>query len=155
MLLKLAIIFIMLIGLALTLLPRFFGTLVILAAAAAYMLAAGPADAPSWVGGALILLTIAAEAGGRVLRLYLTRLFPLSGPFCVNGTIGNIGGVLAADALLGPVFGLLVWELIAGKTFAPRWDTVSRVLLRLAAAAAFRFGCGLLMIILVIVFLMK
>ena len=68
----------------------------------------------------------------------------------MNSTVGNIGGILAADALLGPVLGLLAWEFFAGRTLAPRWDTVGKVILRLAAVATVRFGCGILMIVLVI-----
>lgn len=153
LLLKLTVILIMLVGLGLTLLPRLPGTLVILGAAILYLGAAGTA-APPWVVAALAVLAFVAEVGGRLLRLYLTRRYSLSRVFCVNSTVGNIGGILAADALLGPVLGLLAWELFAGKTLAPRWDTVGRVLLRLAAVAMVRFGCGLLMIILVFVYIM-
>ncbi len=153
LLLKLTVIVIMLIGLGLTLLPRLPGTLVILGAAVLYIGAAGIA-APPWVVAALTVLAFVAEAGGRLLRLYLTRRYSLSRVFCVNSTVGNVGGILAADALLGPVLGLLAWELFAGKTLAPRWDMVGRVLLRLAAVAMVRFGCGLLMIVLVLVYVM-
>lgn len=154
LLLKLAVIFIMLVGLVLTMLPRLPGTLIILGAAALYMAMAGQVAFPPWVTAALIVISFAAEVGGRMLRLHLTRRFALSRAFCVNSTVGNLGGILAADALLGPVAGLLLWELFAGKTLAPRWDTVGRILIRLAAVAAFRFGCGLLMIILVLVYIM-
>lgn len=154
LLLKLVVILLMLVGLVFTMFPRLPGTLIILGSAALYMVTAGQAVFPAWVAGALIVISFAAEVGGRMLRLHLTRRFALSRVFCVNSTVGNLGGVLAADALLGPVFGLLIWELFAGKTLAPRWDTVGRVLIRLAAVAAFRFGCGLLMIILVLVYVM-
>ena len=111
--------------------------------------------APAWVAAALAVLAFAAEVGGRMLRLYLTRRYSLSRVFCVNSTVGNIGGILAADALLGPVLGLLAWEFFAGRTLAPRWDTVGKVILRLAAVATVRFGCGILMIVLVFVYIMR
>lgn len=154
LLLKLTVILIMLIGLTLTLLPRLPGTLVILGAAVLYI-GATDAVAPPWVVAALAVLAFAAEVGGRLLRLYLTRRYSLSRVFCVNSAVGNIGGILAADALLGPVLGLLAWEFFAGKTLAPRWDTIGRILLRLAAVAMVRFGCGLLMIVLVFVYIMR
>lgn len=154
MLLKLAVVFIMVAGLFLTLLPRACGTLVILGAVALYALAAGPPAVPVWVWAALAILAATAEAGGRLLRMGLTKRFSLSRRFCLSSTLGNAGGILAADALLGPVVGLLVWELIAGKALAPRWDAVGRVLLRLVAAAAVRFACGLAMIILVLIFVL-
>lgn len=154
LLLKLTVLLIMLVGLTLTLLPRLPGTLVILGAAVLYLGVTG-SDAPPWVVAALAVLSFVAEVGGRMLRLYLTRRYSLSRVFCVNSTAGNIGGILAADALLGPVLGLLVWEFFAGRTLAPRWDTVGKVLLRLAAVATVRFGCGLLMIVLVMVYIMQ
>ncbi len=154
LLLKLTVLLIMLVGLALTLLPRLPGTLVILGAAVLFIGVSGT-DAPPWVVASLTVLSFAAEVGGRMLRLYLTRRYSLSRVFCVNSTVGNIGGILAADALLGPVLGLLAWELFAGKTLAPRWDTIGKVLLRLAAVATVRFGCGLLMIVLVMVYIMR
>jgi uncharacterized protein YqgC (DUF456 family) len=154
LLIKLAVLLLMLVGLMLTLLPRLPGTLVILGAAALYIGAAG-GDAPAWVVAALAVLSFTAEVGGRLRRLYLTRRYSLSRVFCVNSTVGNIGGILAADALLGPVLGMLVWELFAGKTLAPRWNTVGKVLLRLAAVAMVRFGCGLLMIVIVLVYIMR
>lgn len=144
----------MLVGLAMTLLPRLPGTLVILGAAVLFIGATGT-DVPPWVVASLAVLSFAAEVGGRMLRLYLTRRYSLSRVFCVNSMVGNIGGILAADALLGPVLGLLAWELFAGKTLAPRWDTIGKVLLRLAAVATVRFGCGLLMIVLVMVYIMR
>jgi uncharacterized protein YqgC (DUF456 family) len=153
LLLKVTVILIMLAGLTLTLLPRMPGTLVIMGAAVLYLGATG-APAPPWVIAALVVLAFAAEVGGRMLRLYLTRRYSLSRVFCVNSSVGNIGGILAADALLGPVFGLVAWEFFAGKTLAPRWDTIARVLLRLAAVAVVRFACGLLMIVLVLVYIM-
>lgn len=154
LLLKLTVLLIMLVGLAMTLLPRLPGTLVILGAAVLFIGATGT-DVPPWVVASLAVLSFAAEVGGRMLRLYLTRRYSLSRVFCVNSMVGNIGGILAADALLGPVLGLLAWELFAGKTLAPRWDTIGKVLLRLAAVATVRFGCGLLMIVLVMVYIMR
>lgn len=154
MLLKLVIVIIMVVGLGLTLLPRAGGTLVICGAVALYALAAGQAIVPSWLWVVLVSLAAVAEIGGRLLRVRLTRRFSLSRLFCLGSTVGNAGGILAADALFGPVLGLLVWELVAGKTLAPRWDTVGRVLLRLAAAAAVRFVCGLVMIILALLYVL-
>ncbi len=154
MLLKPVVVLIMFVGLLMTLLPRACGSLIIGGAVILYAVAAGPAVVPSWLWAALAVLAALAEIGGRLLRLALTRRFSLSRRFCLGSSLGNVGGVLAADALLGPVIGFLVWELVAGKTLAPRWDMVGRVLLRLAAAAAVRFTCGLIMIILVLLYVL-
>lgn len=64
-----------------------------------------------------------------------------------------MGGILAADALLGPVLGLIVWELIAGKALQPHGTTMGNMLFRLAAVAMLRFLCGLVMIGLVLMYL--
>jgi Protein of unknown function (DUF456). len=154
LLLKLSVILILLVGLTLTLMPRLPATLIILGAAILYLALSG-ATVPPWVLAALILLSFAAEVGGRMLRLYLTRRYSLSRAFCVNGAVGNITGIVAADALLGPVLGLLAWEFFAGRNLSPRIDTIVRIIVRLAAVAAVRFGCGLLMIILVLVYMMR
>lgn len=154
MLLKLTVVLIMLVGLCMTLLPRAFGTLIIAGAAVLYAVVAGPAAVPPWLWAILALLAAVAEVGGRLLRVWLTRRYSLSRRFCLGSSLGNAGGILAADALFGPVVGLLVWELVAGKTLAPRWDVVGRVLLRLAAAAVVRLVCGLVMIILVLLYVL-
>lgn len=154
MLLKLVVVFIMLIGLCLTLMPRGCGTLVIFGAVVVYGFASGQAAMPFWLWMALILLAAVAEIGGRLLRVALTKRFSLSRLFCLGSTMGNAGGILAADAILGPVLGLLVWELVAGKGLAPRWGVVGRVILRLAAAAAVRFACGFVMIILALLYVL-
>ena len=154
MLLKTVVVLIMLMGLGLTLLPRGFGTLVILAGALLAAAAGGQAGLPTWAMALMAGLVLVAEVGGRALRVALTSRFSLSRRFCLGSLIGNAGGIVAADALLGPVMGLLVWELIAGKTLASRWATVGRVVLRLAAVAALRFTCGLVMMALVIIYLL-
>lgn len=155
LLLKLVVLVIMLAGLVFTILPRVPGTLVILAGVLIYGLFTGFESFVPWVVMTLAVLVLTAEVGGRWLRVYLTKRYSLSRLFCASSTIGSIGGIVAADALLGPVVGVLLWELVAGKTLAPRWDTVSKVLLRLVAAAALRFGCGLLMIILAMVYILR
>ena len=154
-LLKLAVTLIMLMGLALTLVPRFPGTVIILLGAALYGALTSFDTATPWLWTAMLLLVASAEVGGRLLRVVLTRKFNLSREFCANSTIGNVGGILAAEALLGPVIGLIVWELIAGKTLQPRWDTVAKILLRLTAVAALRFCCGFAMMLLTWLYLFR
>jgi uncharacterized protein YqgC (DUF456 family) len=152
--LKFLTLLIMLAGLAMTLAPRLPGALLILAAAACYGAFTGFAGGDMWLWAALTTLATVAEVGGRVLRIVLTGKYDVSREFSVNTTAGNLGGILAADAMLGPVAGLLVWELVAGKTLAPRWDAVLNVLIRLAAVSALRFICALIMIVLVMLYVL-
>ena len=101
----------------------------------------------------LAALSALAEFGGRMLRVYLTRRYATSASFSVNTTAGNLAGLIAVDAILGPVVGTIIWELIAGKILMPRWDMVSRVLIRLAAVSALRFLCGLIMTYIIVVYI--
>lgn len=144
---------IMAVGLVLTLLPRYPGTAVIFAGAVLYGYFTGFSSFAPWLVKTLVALMLLAEVGGRCLRLCLTRRFTLSRRFAVDGTMGNIGGVLAANALLGPILGVIVWEVISAKTFEPRLATVGKILGRLAAAAALRLACGLAMVLVVAVYI--
>lgn len=150
---KLPILIIMLLGLAATLVPKVPGTLIIFGAALLYIFLPGNENVPLWLIGLLSVIVIIAEIGGRWLRISLTKCYHLTRLFSSNASVGNIASVVAADALLGPVLGILLWELVAGKTFSPRLNTVAKVIVRLVIAAMFRFLCGLVMIILVLLYL--
>jgi uncharacterized protein YqgC (DUF456 family) len=153
MLLKLVVTLIMLTGLAGTLLPKIPGTLLIFFAILGYGALTGFAGFAPWIWTAFILLVLVAELGGRWLRIYLTQRFSLSRELSTGNAVAHLGGILAADALLGPVLGLIVWELIAGKALEPHGTTMSRILFRLTAVALLRFLCGLAMLVLVLVYL--
>lgn len=151
---KLIIAVIMLIGLVSTVIPKMPGTLIIFGGFLLYGVSTDFTTFQPWITALLVLLTITAEVGGRWLRAYLTRRYHLSRLFCVNASAGNLAGIIAADALLGPVLGIIIWEVIVGKTFIPRWSTVGRVIHLLAIAAILRFICAIIMIILITVFIM-
>ncbi|SMC59818.1 Protein of unknown function [Sporomusa malonica] len=144
----------MLVGLLCTISAKLPGTLIILLGAALYGLFAGFLTFAPWIIVMLICLVVIAELGGRALRIYLTRNYPVSRVFSVNSVISHVAGMLASDALLGPVLGLVVWELVAGKTLIPRSDSVLSVLYRLAGVALLRFTCGLIMIVLINMYIM-
>lgn len=155
MLLKITAILIILAGIALTLFPRYPGTLLVLAGAVFYGLFAGFGGFSGELVAALLSLAAVAEIGGRWLRVLLTAKFPFTAAFCSASTAGNIGGIIAADAVIGPVAGLAAWEALAGKTLSPHWSTVSRVLIRLAAVAALRFLCALVMFVLIMIYIIS
>ena len=143
---------IMLIGLASTVSPRLPGHILILAGAVLYLSSTGFNNAPAWLIYTLLCIAVTAEGGGRLLRLYLTKSFSLSRSFCVNVTAGNIGGSIAANAILGPLVGLVLWELLVGKTFLPRWSIIGQVLGCLLVVGLLRFFSGLAMIVLTAAF---
>ncbi len=150
MIIKYLAMILMLVGLIGTLSPRIPGTIIIMVGALFYSLLVSYAGWQSGVIVTLVSLIILAEVGGRVLRIYLTRQFKVSRSFSTNTTISNVAGLLATDALFGPMLGTLIWEMIIGKTLLPRWNTVYRVIVRLVAAALLRFTCGIIMIIVII-----
>ncbi|WP_170233235.1 DUF456 family protein [Sporomusa termitida] len=146
---KFIVTFIMLAGLLSTVSVRLPGTLIILLGAILYGAATGFLTFTPWLTAFLLVLAITAELGGRALRIYLTRDLPVSRVFSVNSAVTHIAGMLASDALLGPLLGLAAWEIIAGKTLLPRSDQVLKVLSRLTGVAVLRFVCGAVMIALI------
>lgn len=151
---KLIVAVIMLIGVVGTLIPRVPGTLIIFCGALLYGMFTGFTTFQPWLIALLFILTLTAEIGGRWLRTYLTKRYQLSRLFCVNASAGNIAGIIAADALLGPVLGIIIWEVIVGKAFIPRWSTVGRVIYFLAVAAMLRFICAVIMVALITVYIL-
>ena len=141
-----AVVLWMLAGLLCTLLPKIPGTLIILAGAMIYGYITEFATFGEWTSSTLMLLAGISEIGGRLVRRKLTSNFPFSPAFGSNITVGNAGGIIASDILLG-FLGLLLWQMAVGKNIFPRWDTVSQILLRCSSAALLRFLCGSAMIL--------
>lgn len=154
MLINFFVLSIMFIGLFCTLTPRLPGTLIILGAAFFYTAIKGYATVEPWVAYSLMLLVILAEVGGRLARIYWTKGYRIPMEFSSDATAGSIAGVIASDALFGPILGTVVWELIVGKTFVPRWDTISQVLKRLVIVALLRYLCGVVMVLLIIKYIL-
>lgn len=143
------------IGLFFTLSPRLPGTLLIIGVAFFYSALDGFSALSPWLVISLLSLTLLAEIGGRVARIYLTKEFKVPIIFSTDTTAGNLAGIVASDALFGPLLGTIIWELIVGKTLLPRLDTVFRVLSRLAFVALIRFGCGLIMVVLITIYILQ
>lgn len=155
LILKLIVLTIIATGEVCTLVPQVPGTLIIMSGALLYGYVTDFVTFNKWVVIWLVLLIALAEIGGRVLRVYLTSRYKTSASFSINTTAGNIAGLVAVDAILGPVIGTIIWELVAGKILMPRWDTVSKVLVRLAAVSALRFLCGLIMTYIIVSYMLK
>ena len=150
---KFIVVVIMLLGLVGTLVPKIPGTIIILFGALLYGLTTNFAGLTPWLVMILVALVLIAEIGGRLLRVWLTKRYYLSRQFSTNVSTGNIAGVVAADALFGAQLGGLLWELVAGKIFFPRWSTIGKVITGLAIAAIFRLLCGMVMILLIVIYL--
>lgn len=149
LILKIIILIIMLIGLVCTLAPALRGTLIILAGAGLYASILGFSVVPLSIIVTLCTLTVIAEIGGRWLRIYLTQNSEVSREYSVNTMICNVAGIVVADAFLGALVGITIWELVVGKALLPRFNNVSKVLSSLMLVASLRFLCGIIMIILI------
>lgn len=145
-LLEFAVILWMLTGLTCILLPKMPGAAMIFAGAMAYGYLTDFATFPKWTIITLLVLTVVAEIGGRLLRYHLTRRLPFSPAFGANTTVGNVGGIIVSDAILG-MAGLFLWQLAVGKNLFPRWNVISQILLRASAATLMKFICGWVMIL--------
>lgn len=149
LILKIIILLIMLIGLMCTLAPALRGTLIILVGAGIYVSILGFNAVSLGIILTLCTLTLIAEIGGRWLRIYLTQNSEVSREYSVNTTICNVAGIVVADAFLGALVGITVWELVVGKALLPRINNVSKVLGSLMLVASLRFLCGIIMFILI------
>lgn len=142
-------------GLTATLFPKLHGTVFILATAFAYGLFTNFQTFNHRLLATLTVLSVVAEVGSGWLRILLTKKYSLSRSFCVNSLVGNLGGVVAADCILGKTVGVVAWQLLAGKTFLPRVNTVMIVLVRLGAIAGLRLLCGFIMEWFIIIYILQ
>lgn len=154
LLIKFIVILIMLIGLICTLAPKLYGTVIILLAACVYALFIEISILPLWVAVSLFVLALTAEIGANGLRVFMTRHSEVSRIYSVDTTVCNLAGIVVSDALLGPLIGVTIWEVLVGKTLFPRIDSIGKVLVRLIITALVRLICGLIMIIIVVKYMM-
>lgn len=154
LILNFMIIFLLFVGLVCTLAPRLHGTLIIGSVACSYAMIFGVDIIHSWVGVTLLLCVLIAEVGARKLRRVLTDHFAVTRIYSIDTTVCNLAGIIVADALLGPLLGMLIWEGVVGKNLFPRLDDIGSILLRLMIIGWVRFLCGLIMIIIVIQYML-
>jgi len=154
LIIKFIIIVIILIGLICTLAPKLHGALIILLAAVVSTIIIDVGLLPLWVPVSLLVLTLVAEVGANGLRLFLTRHSEVSRIYSVDTTVCNLAGIVVSDALLGPLIGMTIWEVLVGKTLFPRLDSIGKILRRLIWTALLRLICGLIMIFIVVKYMM-
>ncbi|VBB06047.1 Hypothetical protein LUCI_1258 [Lucifera butyrica] len=135
-------------GTVLTLFPRFHGNLFILAGAFIAINGNGKII-PPYLLLELTILAAAAEIGSVCLRWFLTKDYDLAPSICINSVVGHIAGLVITGAILGLVSGTILWEIFVGKTLLPRFDVMTKVMVRLAMVAAFRWVCGWLMVLII------
>lgn len=150
--LKLLIMLIILSGLVGSIIPKFPGPLIILTGAVLYGAVSGTNLENAKLAILLLSLTFIAEIVCRMLRIYLTKNARLSRSFCINATAGNAAGILAANTLFGKLLGILLWEIIIGKTLLPQWNEIADILWRLTIISLLRLTCSFIMVFIVLFF---
>lgn len=148
------VIFIMMVGLLCTLAPRLHGAVLIGIIAGSYGMVVGINIVHSWIGLTLLVVLFIGEFGSGVLRIFFTRHFEVTRSYSVDTMVCNFAGIIIADALLGSLLGMFLWEVLVGKVLFPRLDGISQVLLRLMFIGMLRFLCGLVMIFITIKYIM-
>lgn len=138
---------IMFCGLLFTVMPKIPGNLIIFLTLVVYSALDHFANL-SWQGLLFLsLLVMIAEVLCPLLRSYLTEKYPLSRLFSIDSLAGNAGGVITSSLLLGPVFGQVIWQVVAGKSWLAKWKWISQIISRLFLVALIRLGIGITMIV--------
>lgn len=146
--------FIIWIGVICTIAPKLHGTVIILTAAAVYAIVMDISIFQSWIGMLLLLLTVIAEVGVQGGRRVLTRNYKVSRQYSTNTFVCNVAGIIITSALLGVFFGMVIWQVIIGKTLMARLDIVNKILIRLMLTAGVRLLCALFMMIVIAKYMM-
>jgi uncharacterized protein YqgC (DUF456 family) len=147
---KLTVILCMLVGLTGTFIHKVPGTPTILLSALVYGVITGFSTMHITWFMLLGVLTLVAELGSQYIR---DRLFPDAGidkVFGLDVAAGSFASLILTDVLAGPVIGLIIWELIIGKSLMPLIKKSGILVLKLVVAAMFRFSLAAAMIVIVI-----
>lgn len=131
-------IIIMIIGILLAVKPSGYGTTIMMLAVMLYWLYSGQPYIILWVKVMIFFLFIFGEFGTRILREYLTKDYNMSRLYCVNTTAANLAAIAASDVILGPITGIIIWEIIVGKSWLPRFDIIAQIIGRLSVVFILR-----------------
>lgn len=154
LILNVSTLFIIWIGMICTIAPKLHGTVIILTAAAIYAIVMDMSIFQSWIGMLLLILTFIAEVGVQGVRRVLTRDYKVSRQYSTNTFICNLAGIIITSALLGIFSGVVVWEIIIGKTLMARLGIINKILIRLTLTAGVRLLCALFMMIIIAKYMM-
>ncbi len=141
----------LLLGLTGTCIHRLPGTPLIFLAALVYGFVFGrfTGTGVTWLA-VLAVLMLTAELGSRYLRRLLAPYAGIGKVFGLDVAAGGFASLVVTDVLLGPVLGLLTWELFIGKSLMPLIKRSGLLVLNLFAAALCRFIIAAVMIVIVV-----
>jgi uncharacterized protein YqgC (DUF456 family) len=139
----------MLLGLIGTFIHKWPGTPLIFLAALIYALFKGFSTPDiTWIV-ILLVLSLVAELGSRLLRDWLMPQVAVDKVFGLDVAAGSFASLVITDVLAGPVLGLILWELLIGKSLMPVIKRSGMLVLKLYVAATFRFSVAVSMIIII------
>ena len=126
--------------------PRLPGIVTVAAGAAMYRLSQYDTSSGAFFWPVLIFAAAAGEVAARMVRRKLYRRLPLSLGFAADATAGGLSGAFVGSVVFGPVAGLVLWQVLAGKNLLPRWDSIYLALRASFLAGMFRYlaAAGLL-----------
>lgn len=141
----------LLFGLTGTCIHRLPGTSLIFLAALVYGFVFGrfTGAGVTWLA-ALAVLMLIAELGSRCLRRLLATYTDIGKVCGLDVAAGGFASLVITDVLLGPVWGLFVWQLFIGKSLMPLLKRSGLLVLALFAAALFRFIIAVVMNVIVV-----
>jgi len=130
-------------GLTATVVLRAGGTAIIAASALFYRLLAGS----NAIGDVAVLTIICLSVAAEMLTVLLNIVARpnRAGPGGSEIMAGNLGGILVFDAIFGPPFGLLMWQLMVREAWTSIGKKAGKMAVFLCLAIAIRFIFGLIM----------
>lgn len=140
----------MMLGLFGTFIHRLPGTPLIFFSALIYCLYGGfTAAVLEWLGLLCALMVIAELGGGFLQRRFLSGA-GVGKVFALDAAAGSFASLVLTDVLAGTVFGLILWELLLGKSLMPVLRRSGVLVLKLCVVALSRFVIGVMMIMIVL-----
>lgn len=150
MLLKVLLILGMMVGLVGTFVHKIPGTPLIFLVAIIYSGIMGSITSNLvWVS-LLFGLMLLAELGGLLIRNYVLPRAGIGKVFGLDVAAGSFTSLVLTDVLAGPVLGLLIWELLIGKSLMPLIKHSSVLVVGLFVTAMFRFFVAFAMMVIVV-----
>jgi hypothetical protein len=101
----------------------------------------------------LIIATILIETGSYVLRIYVAKGYSVPLAFITNMLPCNLGGIIAANSLLGPFWGIWIWQIVAGKTLLPQMEVINKFILKLSVISLCRSISGFIIVLYAILYI--
>lgn len=144
-------ILLMLFGLVVILLPKFHGAVITLLGCILYTLNRGLNEGSQGLLLGLASIAVMIEISGIAVAPFLAKRYNVSTKLSADAVAGNIAGLVVTDALFG-LLGIVAFETIITKTLMPRLNTMGKVFIRLAVGAVLRVICGIVMVLLVLIY---